>query len=192
MWAQDVKARMWKTWIHPPRVGTQEVQSNRWTPSYRLTQPLQPEVHAQENRMKRPPHRNLYSDTPSSQKVESSPSPRAEEQKQTWSFQDQHATGQTFMISEPRVTRCTKTFLGKTKKCICRMAFYGCWKEIRVSSPGQRGSRNAKICLTSSSPVKSECTTRWWKVSQPQGQTLHCGANQGHALHPAVYPVLLR
>ena len=33
--------------------------------------------------MKRPPHRNLYSDTPSSQKVESSPSPRAEEQKQT-------------------------------------------------------------------------------------------------------------
>ena len=29
-------------------------------------------------------------------------------------------------------------------------------------------------------------------MSQPQGQTLHCGANQGHALHPAVYPVLLR
>ena len=34
----------------------------------------------------------------------------------------------------------------------------------RKSSPGQRGSRNAKICLTSSSPVKSECMTRWWKI----------------------------
>ena len=34
----------------------------------------------------------------------------------------------------------------------------------RKSSPGQRGSRNAKIRLTSSWPVKSECMTRWWKI----------------------------
>ena len=42
------------------------------------------------------------------------------------------------MISEPHMTRCTKTFLGKTKNSICRMAFYRCWKEMSIKPRPER------------------------------------------------------
>lgn len=57
-----------------------------------------------------------------------------------------------------------------------RMASCTCWTETSASNPSQRDFRTARTDSTWSSPVRSECTTKCWRVNIPAGfyMTIYC------------------